>query len=510
MRIRTFALVAGLSMASSAAGSWALSAPAPLSQRPVLAPGPAAPADHSRFVDGKTLLLEGRLGRASIARTEGSGSSEAFVLATVTGADAPAGESRQRPPVHLAIVVDRSGSMAGAKMRNAVLAAVEAVERMNDGDRVTVVAFDTTARVLAPPTVLSPAAKSSVEAAIRAMQPGGDTCISCALETASRELEASPGASDEIRRVLLISDGEATTGIRDVGGLRALASRVSSHGLSVSTIGVDLAFDEKVMAAIAQESNGKHWFVPDASALAGVFQEELGALVSTVAMGAELTVEPAPGVVVEDVLDRPFRREAGRVVVPLGAFDPKQEKTVILRARVPSDGDGAEQVARLSLAYRDVGQRADAHCGGTLELQVRSDGSAQQELDPFVAARLERSLTARTLTDANDLFERGKAEEARAALARRRNDLDKAQGPALLAGRAAATAGAGGGSIGRGLDADFSEQQSALAQAQSGFAPPPLGAIAGTNGHAASAPAASPAAKSAVRSNQANAVDLAF
>jgi Ca-activated chloride channel family protein len=267
------------------------------------------------------------------------------------------------------------------------------------------------------------------------------------------------------------------------------------------------------MAAIAQESNGKHWFLPDASALAGVFQEELGALQTAVATGAELSIEPASGVVIQDVLDRPFRREGGRVVVQLGTFDPRQEKTVLLRAQVPSDGDGAEPVAKLALAYRDVTQRLDARCGGSLELQVRSDGSAQPEIDPFVAARLERSRTARTLTDANDLFEHGKGDEARARLAERRSELSKVEGPAKLGARAAATSAGGlGGMIGRrSLDADFSEQESVIEQAQSGFAPPPPSLPVGHGGSlAAGAPAASPAAKSAVRSNQANAVDLAF
>jgi Ca-activated chloride channel family protein len=507
MRIRTFAALASLSMSLSAAGAWALSspaAPAPLTARTAdSADVPAPPkVDASRFVDGKTLLIEGRLGRASVPRTQGASSStESFILATVTGGEPPPGVHQEKPPVHLAIVVDRSGSMAGAKMRNAVLAAVEAVERMADGDRVTVVAFDSSARVVSAPTVLSASSRPRVEAAIRAMQPGGDTCISCALEMASTELEGAAPSFDEVRRVLLISDGEATTGVRDVPGLRALASRVSARGFSVSTIGVDLTFDEKVMAAIAQESNGKHWFLPDPSALATVFQEELGALQTAVATGAELSVEPAPGVEIEDVLDRPFRREGGRVVVALGTFDPKQEKTVLVRARVPSDGDGTEPVVRLSLAYRDVSQRLDARCGGALAVDVRSDGSAEQDLDPFVAARVQRSLTARTLTEANDLFERGKAEEARKTIARRRDELERTAAP-LMAAKGAGGGGHAQGGIGRSLDTDFGQQQSALAEAQQGFAAAPAGAPAAT--------AAAPPAAKAVRNNQANAVDLAF
>jgi Ca-activated chloride channel family protein len=516
MRTRTFAVLASVSMALSGAASWALSAPSPASRNGIAITTTASTlppaASGARFVDGKTLLLEGRLGRATVARSNQTGSetTESLVLASITGADVPADAPTRRPPVHLAIVVDRSGSMAGVKMHNAVLAAVGAIDRMNDGDRVTVVAFDTTARVIAPTTVLDPTTRPRVQAAVRSMQPGGDTCISCGLEAAFAQLEAAPGGSDEVDRVLLISDGEATTGVKDVAGLRAMASRMSTRGFSVSTIGVDIDFDAKVMAAIAQESNGKHWFVPDASALAGVFQEELGALQTAVATGAELAIEPAPGVVIQDVFDRPFRREGNRVVVQLGTFDPRQEKTVLLRTRVPSDADGSQPVASFSLTYRDVRQRLDARCGGSLEVDVRSDGTAQQDLDPFVAARFERSLTAHTLTEANDLFEHGKGDEARRKLEDRHAALARAAAPAVAATATAAPLALGQ----RTVASDFEGQVAALEQAQAGFAPPPPAANAGggmvSRGAAAATPAAAPAAKATVRQNQANASDMAF
>lgn len=506
MRVRSFAAIAALGVTLSAGGAMLVPTPsaghgAPLALH--VDPVPAADAPGSHFVDGKTLLLDARLGHASIARDARGGSASTFVLATVTGADIARDSSTQAPPVHLAIVVDRSGSMAGPKMQNAVLAAVGTVERMHDGDRATVVSFDTMAKVVVPPTTLDASTRPTVEAAIRSMRAGGDTCISCALSTATSELDASPGPRDEVKRILLISDGEATTGIRDVGGLRALAGRARDRGIGVSTIGVDLAFDERVMAAIAQESNGRHFFVPDATALDQVFQEELGTLETAVASDAELSVDLAPGVVVEDVLDRSFRREGRRVLVPLGTFDAKQEKTVLLKVRVPADSDGDHPVADLSLAYRDVVARSDARCSGSLALDVRSDGTAQRDLDPFVAARVERSRTARALTTANELFKKGKADDARAELTRRQEEIATASPTAVAAASALPRASR---AFARPVDKDFDEQNHALAEAQSGFA-----GVAG-GGAAPGKPSVPPppAAKSAVRQNQANAVDLAF
>jgi Ca-activated chloride channel family protein len=512
MRVHTFAVLAALGAACAVGGAMLVPTPSARGQTPVdpgVSPAPQAPKVEPHFVDGKVLLLDGRLGHASVARTTAGATAETFVLATVTGTEAPAGAPRAAPPVHLAIVVDRSGSMAGAKMASAIAAATGAVERMRDGDRVTLVSFDTTARVLVPPTALDAQTRPSIQASIRGMRVGGDTCISCALTTATATLDASPGVRDEVKRILLISDGEATTGVRDVSGLRALAARARDDGFAVSTIGLDLAFDEKVMAAIAEETNGRHFFVPDATALPRVFEEELGALQTAVATEAELTIEPAPGVVVDEVLDRSFRRDGGRVRVPLGAFDARQEKTVLVRVHVPADGDGVESVARLGLAYRDVERRGDGRCEGALSLEVRSDGGAQRELDPFVLTRVERSRTARTLTDANDLFSKGRADEARAALAKRKSELATAVKPTIAAATALPAPARGAT---RAVDEDFLQQQVAIEHASTGFAPPPFASttpmVAGAGRPAEAAPASAPAAKSAVKENQAAAVDL--
>jgi len=500
MRVRSFALWSALGVSLASACAFLLPVPAAHGgggnpQRPGGDPPSDPIADHSHFVDGTTLLLDGRIGHASIERDSRGGSTSTFLLATVTGVKGGAGETSRLPPVHLALAVDRSGSMAGPKMANAIAAAVGAVDRMHEGDRVTVVAFDDTARLIVPPTAVDPTTRPSIESAIRSMHAGGDTCISCALDRATEALDSSPGPRDEVRRILLISDGEATTGIRDAVGLRGVAARARDRGFSVSTIGVDLAFDEKVMAAIAQESNGRHWFVPDASALGQVFDQELGSLETAVATNAELTIEPAPGVVLDDVLDRSFRREGGRIVVPLGAFDPQEEKTVLLALRLPAGSTGTESVAKLSVDYRDVLAAREGESSGSLEVDVRDDGTAQKDLDPFVAARVERSRTAKSLLKANELFSRGHAAAARAELDKRTQELATAAPTAIS--RAAALPPAPVRPIGD----DFDAQRSALAHAQAGIAAAPAPAAGGP---------ATPAAKSALKKNQASASDLAF
>lgn len=495
MKLRTAALSAILAASSSVLGG--VIAPLPTYEAPSptwTAPPPGADlADHSRFHVDQTLALDARLGHASVAK---GGDGSTFLFASVTGGQA----AQAAPPLNLAIVVDKSGSMKGERIARAIDAGVGVVERMRDGDTITVVDFDTASEVVVAPTRLAPSNRASVEAAIRGIRLGGDTCISCGLETAASELRAAPVFGDHVTRIILLSDGATNHGVTDLPGLRSIAGRMRDRGCAITTVGVDVDFDEKVMAALAVESNGRHYFVASAAGLPAIFSQEFDSLVASVAQDADLAIDLAPGVEVEQVFDRTFRREnaAGgeRIVIPFGVFAAKQQKTALVKLRVPTDRDGETPVARMSLTYRDLGLRQDRHEDGSIALLVKSDGTEQHEIDPFVGDRVERSRTAQTLTQANRFFEQGQFAEAEKTLATRAGELHASPVRRLAGGLANGEA--------KRLDSDLDTQIGAVAEAQANLSAPQATAAAG-GGHA---PAHAAAAQ--VRKNQQTAVDLAF
>ena len=524
MKLKTTAILAICGVLASAAGAFAI----PVAKTPVSA-DPAATSDTkdpnapwqngppgARMSAGDTLQIDARLGHASISK---NARGETYLFASVTASDqaaAAASSASSAAPLNLAIVIDRSGSMKGERIANAMNAAVAAVERMRDGHSVSVVSFDTSASVVVPPTRISTGSRSSIESAIRSIRLGGDTCISCGLEEGMQQLALTSLGGDRINRMILLSDGATNAGVRDMSGIRSMANRMHVRGVTISTIGVDVDFDEKFMAAIANEANGKHYFVANASGLPAVFSQEFDDLLASIAKDAEVEITLAPGVEVDEVFDRTFRREGNKLIVPFGTFSAKQEKTVLVKLRVPSDHDGSQNVADVKLAFRDLVKKSDATCNGSLVVAVKSDGSEQKDMDPFVAARLERSRTATTLTEANKLFEAGRGDEARAKLASRKNDLAKAKSGAL----AIATATANNPfappppRAAKPLARDFDDQSAAVAQAEANFAQPP--ATTGTpsggagfgSGSGRFAPA--PAAKAQVRANQQSASEMGF
>lgn len=535
MKLKTTAILAACGVLLSAAGAFAI--PVSGGPKPGATIDPSTLSDvktdpnkaagwggkGSRITAGDTLLVDARLGHASMQKGPNG---ETYLFAQVTASDdKTASATNTATPMNLSVVIDRSGSMKGERIANAMNAAVAALERMRDGDSINVVSFDTSATVVVPPTRVSAATRPTIERSIRSIRLGGDTCISCGLEEGMQQLALTSLNGDHINRMILLSDGATNAGIRDMGGLRAMANRMHGRGVTISTIGVDVDFDEKIMAAIANEAQGRHYFVANASGLPQVFSQEFDELLASIAKETELAIELAPGVEVAEVFDRSFRREGNKIIVPFGTFSGKQEKTVLVKLKVPTDRDGDQPVADLKLAFRDLIKKTDGSCAGSLTLAVKSDGSEQKDLDPFVAARLERSRTAQTLTEANKLFEQGRVADARAKLAARKDELKKTETSALALAAAAAPSAAPRRSA-RSLDRDFADQSAAVTEAEQNFAPaPPSGAVATTpfagsagpanNGRFAQPPPLKPSpstreGKAQVRSNQQKASDFGF
>ncbi|HVY44387.1 MAG TPA: VWA domain-containing protein, partial [Minicystis sp.] len=348
----------------------------------------AAPAggDASHFTASGTLDVEGRLGLAKLAADPGS----EFVMVEVA---APAGKRGQTAaPVNLAIVIDRSGSMKGVRIQNAIRAATAAVDHLHDGDVVSVVTFDTQVQVVVPPTAVASASRGAIADAIRRITLGGDTCISCGVEQAMALLAQTPG---KVSRMIVLSDGDANHGVRDLPGFRAMAQRARDKSVTITTIGVDVEYNEKVLSAIAQESNGHHYFVENAAALSRVFEQEADDLTTTVASDAEASIELPAGVELVRVFDRSFRRVDGRVVVPLGAFAAGDVKTVLLEVRLADKRaePGPRPFANVELSYQDLATGKAVRATGSLAGVVVASAREASEMDAVVLSRVQRSET---------------------------------------------------------------------------------------------------------------------
>jgi len=218
-----------------------------------------------------------------------------------------------RPDLNLSLVLDRSGSMEGEKMVRAREAAMFCVDQMLPSDRLSVVTFDDRIEVLFPSEPVTN--KQAMKDLIARVTARGSTALHEAWVRGG--LTVSERLLDQgINRVVLITDGLANVGITSTDEIVTQAMGLFQRGVSTSTIGIGADFNEDLLMPMAQSGGGNAWHVVEPDDMQHIFQTELEGLIAQYAHTVSLSLIPADGVRIIDVLNDFDLTETGRYRLP--------------------------------------------------------------------------------------------------------------------------------------------------------------------------------------------------
>jgi Ca-activated chloride channel family protein len=268
--------------------------------------------------------------------------------------DAPQTRPRVRVPMDVSLVIDTSGSMAGAKIENARRAANLLVDDLSDGDIVSIVSFNDDARTIVEPTTLSTETRRTLKAKIAQLQPNGSTNMFDGLGLGESHVARAP-VTHAVRRVVVISDGIANVGPSSPEALGALAERGLRFHAQVTSLGVGTDYDERTLNALATRSTGRLYHLSEPKEMPSLVEHELALLRSTVATDAFVEVIPAPNVDLVSIDGiRSERGENGAIKLPLGALFSGQHREAVLRVRIhDSSVTPSRALASVRLHFRD-------------------------------------------------------------------------------------------------------------------------------------------------------------
>jgi Mg-chelatase subunit ChlD len=279
-----------------------------------------------------------------------NGNSNRYVVARFS---APASEQRRsRPPVNVAFVIDRSGSMAGAKIQLAKDAVKTAISLLRPTDRFAIVVYDQEIDVTTPSTAATADAKRS---AARALEPVDARASTNLGEGWLRGCEQVAAVQDErfVTRVVLLTDGQANLGIVDPEELRRHAGALRARGVMTTTIGLGDGFNEDLLRGMALAGGGNFYFVEGAAQILDTMTSELQETIDIVARSVALTVSGPEVVLVEPLTDALLERDGQSWRLSLGDAVAEQDFEVVLRINFPAGAIDHEVAVALALDDRD-------------------------------------------------------------------------------------------------------------------------------------------------------------
>ena len=332
--------------------------------------------------------------------------------------EAQQAEFEQRPPMNLAVVIDKSGSMRGERIRQARRAALHVVDSLTEQDRLALITYGSGHTVEFDSTAIDEQTQKQMRNTIRNIDARGATNLSAGYKAGAAAVRKHH-EPDAINRVLLLSDGRANRGITDPNQLRSLSRQAFDDGISTSTIGFGLDYNEQVMTGMAVEGAGNYYFADDNDDLQALVGGEMTGLSATVANRIEVLLDPGPGVEVAEVLGFNHRFLDGKAVVSLSELGAGQARSIVVRLQAVPRQPETMDVLTVRANYRDAVndrhrfRRQHLRAGVT---EVASEVDAHVDRD--VLARAEEVLLARAMDEAMEAYSSGNGAEARAVLDR--------------------------------------------------------------------------------------------
>ena len=221
-------------------------------------------------------------------------------------------ELKNRMPLNLSLVIDRSGSMAGEPLEEAKKCAIMLVERMSARDRLSVVTYDSDVDILFPST--SVLDKASLKYHIDRVRAGGMTALYDGWLAGAKQaaLHANKRC---LSRILLLSDGQANCGETDEKNISSQCEAMADIGVSTSTYGLSENFNENLMTKMAKSGHGQAHYGQTADDLLDPFQQEFDLMEAIIARRMRLRIVSEIGINFE-LLNGYSQDQKGRFVLP--------------------------------------------------------------------------------------------------------------------------------------------------------------------------------------------------
>ena len=331
----------------------------------------------------------------------------------------------KRTAANVGLVIDRSGSMQDDnKIGKAREGAILALERLGENDVASVVAFSHDVDVVVPATHVTDHVR--ISRAIEALEADGNTALYAGTEEGIRQISKYLDR-ERVNRLILISDGLANVGPSSAQEVAVLGQKAAAKGISITTIGLGLGYNEDLMTKLAYASDGNHAFVERSDQLVDIFNKEFGNVLSVVAQDLIIRIDCHRGFKPTRALGRDAEIKDGVATLRFNQLYGKQQKYVVVELEVPQGATAGDlSVADVELSYSAQGETR--RVTDTSRVSVRITPKADEELaslNKAVMGDITTQLANEVHEEAVTMRDKGRIDDAKKLLNGYAKQLDQ-------------------------------------------------------------------------------------
>ncbi|MCW7488351.1 VWA domain-containing protein [Leptospira meyeri] len=333
----------------------------------------------------------------------------------------------KRKPLVIGLTIDKSWSMKGEKMEAVIDASCALVNWLTRHDAVAIIAYSADVQIIQPVTHLTE--KVSVTDKIRNIQVATSTNLSGGWLSALKSLTQSK-IPNAYKRVLLLTDGNPTSGIKEKEALVKIAEDHLAMGISTTTIGVGNDFNEEILVEIAKAGGGNFHYIDNPEKASDIFFDEFGDIGALYAQAIDVELQLAPGVRLKQVLSETSHQvleefdeflgdsktiSRQKINLQLGDLRADDIRNLVLRLEIDDRVNQTESpFCEVNVSFYNLLQQNTLESVKETFQFPKGNNKGKQDPDVLVEILIANATTG--IKEITDFVKRGHVEDAKALL----------------------------------------------------------------------------------------------
>lgn len=345
-----------------------------------------------------------------------------------------------RTPADLVTLLDISGSMAGTKLALLKRAMGFVIQNLGPSDRLSVIAFSSTARRLFPLCRMTESGRQQALQAVNSLVSSGGTNIAEGLRKGAKVIEERK-EKNPVCSIILLSDGQDTYSVSSRGSeanrlpvdyqslLPSSIRRNAGYQIPVHAFGFGADHDSVSMHSISETSGGTFSFIESECAIQDAFAQCIGGLLSVVVQELVIKVECLhPDIRLAPIRSGSYSSQVMDGIkgsISVGDLYADEERDFLVSVNIPPVTDEETVLLKVGCTYKDPLSKEALNFVCEHVRIRRPDFVAERAMSIEVDREKNRVWAAEAMAEARAAAERGAHSEALSILETRRAILEE-------------------------------------------------------------------------------------